>query len=108
MTTLLPCPYLPGSVELAPEREAHIAERHPDLLPTYRERISQTLTEPDEVRRSDRIAYARILSRYFEDVMGGKHIVVVVISEVAPSRHWVVTAYLARRLSGGTIKWTRS
>ena len=30
-----PCPYLKGNVELTEERERHIAERHPDLLPEY-------------------------------------------------------------------------
>jgi hypothetical protein len=29
----LPCPFLSGEVELTGERERHIAERHPDLLP---------------------------------------------------------------------------
>jgi len=36
----LPCAYLHGDVELNDERELHIAERHPDLLPDYRDRIS--------------------------------------------------------------------
>jgi len=35
-------------------------------------------------------------------------IIVVVISEDRPvNRHWIVTAYMARRLSGGEIKWQR-
>ena len=33
-----PCPYLGGDVELTDERERHIAERHPDLLPEHRAR----------------------------------------------------------------------
>ncbi len=40
-----PCPYLQAEVELSEEREGHIAERHPDLLPEHRERVAQTLAK---------------------------------------------------------------
>ena len=50
------CRYLNGEVELSHEREQHIAERHPDLLPEHRERVSTTLADPDQVRRSKRKA----------------------------------------------------
>ena len=46
-----PCPYLKSEVELTEERECHIAERHPDLLPEHRERVAETLGDPDQVRR---------------------------------------------------------
>ena len=42
-----PCPYLRSEVELTREREKHIQERHPDLLPRYRDRIALTLADPD-------------------------------------------------------------
>ena len=102
------CPYLHGDAELTGERERHIRERHPELLPTYRDRIAATLLDPDEVRRSARVANARLFSRWFDDIMGGKHVVVVVVSEVAPIRHWVVTAYLVRKLGQGDVEWKRN
>ncbi|MDD5206961.1 MAG: hypothetical protein PHS17_16170 [Desulfobacterales bacterium] len=47
--------------------------------------------------------------RWFDSLRGGKYIVVVVISEDKPStRHWVVTAYMARKLAGGDIEWKKS
>jgi len=49
------CPYLKGEVELTPEREEHIGERHPDLLREHRQRIAETLADPDQVRRSARL-----------------------------------------------------
>lgn len=78
---LFPCPYLDVDVELTTEREQHIAERHPELLPEHRQRIGDTLASPDEVRFSRRFAEARLFSRWFEDVRGGKFVVVVVVSE---------------------------
>lgn len=73
-----PCPYLAAEIELTEERERHIAERHPDLLPEYREQIADTLADPDQ-------------------------------SEPDPmARHWIVTAYLARRLAEGGVEWQQS
>jgi len=43
---------LQSEVELTDEREAHIAHTHPDLLPEYLAQVGQTLTDPDQVRRS--------------------------------------------------------
>lgn len=106
--SLFSCPYLDSDVELTDERFRHIVERHPDLLPDHLNQIGETLADPEQVRRSERFGSARLFTRWFEDVRTGKHIVVVVVSETAPERHWVITAYIARRLSGGTIEWTKS
>jgi hypothetical protein len=107
--TRFPCPYLQAEVELTKERERHIAERHPDLLLEHRARIADTLDDPDQVRRSLRLRNARLFTRWFDTVRGGKHIVVVVVADVAASRrHWVVTAYMARNLTEGDIEWTKS
>jgi len=103
------CPYVGGEVELTDERARHIAESHPDLLPAHRDLVDATLALPDVVRRSARFGNARLFSRWFADLRGGKHIVVVVVSDASPrGRHWIVTAYLTRSLSGGTIEWQRS
>ena len=103
-----PCPYLKGEVELTEERERHIAERHPDLLPEHREWIAETLAQPDQIRRSVRFGSARLFSRQYADARAGKHVVVVVVSEVDPSdRHWIITAYIVRRLAEGEVEWKR-
>lgn len=103
------CPYLQSEVDLADEREQHIIQRHPDLLPAYRERMVETLASPDQVRRSKRFGNARLFSRWFDTVRGEKYVVVIVVSDPAPSnRHSIITAYLARRVEEGVIEWTRS
>jgi hypothetical protein len=104
-----PCPFLKGEVELTTEREVHIAGRHPDLLPEHRHCLAQTLADPDLVRQSPRFGQARLFSRWFPEVRGGKHVVVVGVSEGADApRHWAITAYLARRLAEGDIIWQRN
>jgi hypothetical protein len=106
--TRFPCPYLNALVELTDERELHIAERHPDLLPEHRQCMADTLADPDQVRHSKRFANARLFSRWFQSVRSGKHVVVVVVSGSAPGgRHWIITAYIARQLAGGEIEWER-
>ena len=102
------CPYLLGVVECTEERERHIAERHPELLPEHRDKLAETLSDPDQVRRSSRLGNATLFSRWYPDLRHGKHVVVVVVSELPTGRHWVVTAYVARRLAEGVVEWTRS
>lgn len=105
---VFPCPYLRGLVELTDEREAHIVQTHPDLLPDHIERIGEVLADPDRVRRSTRMNSARLFSRWFDNVRQGKHVVVVVVSEgTAVKRHWIITAYLARRLASGEVEWSK-
>jgi hypothetical protein len=106
---LYPCPYLQGEVELTDEREAHIAQTHPDLFPEYLAQIAQTLADPDLIRRSVRMGFARLFCRWFAEVRQGKFIVVVVVSEAVPEeRHWIITAYITRRLASGEVEWRRS
>ncbi len=104
-----PCPYLNAEIELTGERERHIAERHPDLLPEHHPQLAETLAAPDQVRRSVRFGNARLFSRWYTGVQGGKHLVVVVVSEPdATKRHWIITAYLTRKLAEGELEWMRS
>jgi hypothetical protein len=102
------CPYLKGEVELSEERERHIGERHPDLLPEHREKLAETLAEPDQVRRSRRFGSANLFSRWYTDIRKGEHVVVVEVSELERNaRHWIITAYIARTLAEGEVEWKR-
>ncbi len=106
--TFFSCPYLGGDVALTDEREHHITLRHPDLLPMYRQCIPDTLMLPDRVTRSSRIRHARLFSRWFEWLRGGKHVVVVVVSDLTSvGNHWIITAYMARKLTKGDVEWER-
>ena len=102
---MFPCPLLEGEGECSEERRRHIADRHPDLLADGWEQIAETLSDPDQVRRSIRFANARLFSRWYDAF--GKHVDVVVVTEPA-GRHWVVTSYLARKLATGDLEWYRS
>lgn len=79
------------------------------FLPEYLAQVRQTLADPDQVRRSVHVSTARLFYRWFESVRRGKYVVVVVVSEAAPKeRHWIITAYIARRLANGEVEWSRS
>jgi hypothetical protein len=105
----LPCPFLQGPVELTRERAKHIAEQHPELLPAHLDRIGATLARPDKIRRSIRSDHGKLFSRWYADLLGGKHVVVVVMTDSEDrGRHWVVAAYLARRLAEGVVEWQPS
>lgn len=52
---------------------------------------------------------ARIFYRWFDDVRLGKYVVVVVVSEAAPTeRNWIITAYVTRHLINGEREWQKS
>jgi hypothetical protein len=79
------------------------------LLPEHREALAGALADPDEVRRSRRMGDARMFCRWYSDLRGGKHVVVVVVSSAGTAkRHWVITAYVTRKLAEGDVEWTRS
>ncbi len=101
--------YLKGEDELTDERRTPIARAHPDLLPEYLVQVGQTLAAPDQVRRSTRMSTARLFYRWFKDVRQGKYVVVVVVSEtMLAERHWIITAYITRRLANGEVEWRRN
>ena len=95
-------------MELTEERAGHIAERHPELLPEHLNKLVETLAQPEEIRRSAILQNGRMLSKWFEDFQNGKHVVVVVISDLEKNnRHWIITAYVARKLMEGETEWKR-
>lgn len=104
---LLDCPWLDGSVELTEERALHIDERHPDLEGRADELIAATLADPDQGLRSSRTANVRKFVRQFQDELSGRHMIVVVVTEDSRQRHWVVTAYAAKRLSKRGLEWSK-
>ena len=78
------------------------------LLPQHRACLVGTLADPDQVRRSSRFSDARLFARHYNELGAGKHTVVVVVSEAGPPiRHWIVTAYITRKLAGGVVEWQK-
>lgn len=102
------CPYLGDEVELSEEREQHISETHPGTLPEYLEQLSETLNDPDLVRRSNRDENALLFSKWFSTIRTGRFLVVVVISKAEINRNWIITGYTARKITGGTIIWKKT
>ena len=109
MTRRFQRPFLEASVELTDERERHIALKHASVLADDARLLEATLQEPDTVLRSENDEEARLFLRWYDEVDRGKYAVVVVISHVSlVARHWIITAYLANRVAGGTLEWQRS
>jgi len=103
---LFPCPYLQGEVILTDEREQLMSERHPDLLPQYKQCLAETLLKPLHIRCSRRAHNALLFSRWFDDIGPDNYVIVSVIKDNAPRIHpWLITAYLSKRLPKGDIVW---
>lgn len=108
-----PCPYLQAEVELTDEREQHVFASHPEFGPGLFDKIHRTLGDPDEVRTDRRFPATCLISRWFDDLLGGKILVVAVVrdepgaNQTDAARHWIVTAYPTDRVTQGTVQWTR-
>ncbi|VEN74331.1 conserved hypothetical protein [Candidatus Desulfarcum epimagneticum] len=56
-----------------------------------------------------RFGNARLFSRWFDSLRGGKFAVVVVVSDFGvENRHWIITAYITRKLSKGDVEWKKT
>ena len=94
---------------MSDQREQHVAEAHPDFLPEELERLADPLANPDQALRSLRASSAQPVAHWYNNLLGGRYVVVVVMGDLAPTvRHWAITAYIARRLTGGSIEWRRN
>jgi len=92
-------------VELTEERWHHIITEHPEVL-EHRERIPTVLSDPDYVKRSRRDEHVILHYRYFEQILGGKYLLVVVKKE--PDRSFVLTGYVTRSVMRGETLWEKS
>jgi hypothetical protein len=107
--TTFTCPYLDAEVELTDEREAHIIFRHDDLFPNHIDLIGQTLLHPDAIYRSPRSSDTLLFSRWYDELRGGKFMLVVVNSHsINGVRHWIVTAHILRKPVPGEALWRQS
>ena len=90
------------------ERERHIEEKHRELWLAHRDKIAEVLADPELIRRRGHAPPERLFSRLYTDLGRGRHVVVVVVTQNRNgARHWIVTAYMARRLPRGGIEWRR-
>ena len=105
MPRYFPCPYLATDVDLTDEREAHILAEHAEMSGSLIERLAATLAEPEIIKRTH--SGERLFARWYDDLLRGKFFVAVVVDEASDERKWIVTAYVARRMTGGAPEWTR-
>jgi hypothetical protein len=94
-------------VELSDDRYQHILKEHPEVLPEHEKEILETILSPQQIRKSKRFSSARLFTKWFENVRGGKYMVIVVVSDITAKgdRHWIITAYIARKITEGEIEW---
>lgn len=85
-----------ADLRLTRERWDHIARRHPEMR-LQKARVIETVMEPDRVLAGDEgcLMATRL---YSQTPLTRKHLVVV-YREVQESGGFIITAYLARRLS---------
>ena len=92
-------------IRLKDARWQHITHRHPEMR-WLRGRVLDTIAAPDTVQRGD--YGALIAARPYNQPPGANVFVVVVYREVGRTDGFVITAYMARRLSKRReVVWSR-
>lgn len=86
------------------ERWAHIMREHPEVGP-YRDRIQETLSQPEYVKVSMRDASVLLYYRFFEDILDGKYFLTVVKKGL---RSFVLTCYITDKVKRGISAWEKS
>lgn len=108
--TWLACPHLGADVELTDERWEHIVYRHPLVAILGVETVAKALADPDFI--GTRIDCLGFVIHPPGVPRGYSMVVVVRWSEggTAPAtiRHWVVTAWVARRPGPWEVIWERA
>ena len=85
-------PYLNTDVVFSDEREQHIIKKHPGTLPEYLSQMTETVSNPDEIRQSDRDPKALLFLKWFDTIRTGRYLIAVVINEGSPELPWIVTS----------------
>ena len=93
-------------IRITEERWAHIVERHLSLAGT-KPLVIETLEDPQVIQRGD--TDELLAARLYPDTPLGEKWMVVAYRETSPEDGFIITAYLARRLSRTKEElWRRS
>jgi hypothetical protein len=98
------CPYLHAGVEVTDERVRHILSGHSELSDCYETLVAGTIGAPQLIMRSRRSPSALLFSRWYDDFLDGKYVIVVVERDQA-GRFWVATAYPSDIEIRGDVIW---
>jgi hypothetical protein len=77
--------------------------KHPEVR-GLEEKVGRTIREPEVVVRSVYDERVVLCYSFFEEILGGKYLVVVV-KTIAKGKKYVSTVYITDRRKGGEIVW---
>jgi len=84
-------------VELTEERKNYFLTKHPELKPHF-PKIKTVLSKPAEIRLSKRDGRVLLFYKFFDKILGGKYIVVVVKIN---SRNFIITVHITDKIKAG-------
>lgn len=93
-----------NEIHLTDERWTYIRVQHPEISP-YLEEIIETLRAPEVVKKSKRDGKVHLYFKFFDHILGGKFILVVVKME---ARKFIITAYVTDYVKKGETIWEKS
>ncbi len=95
--------FLGEEVHLSNQVYNIIVSKHPEVKKFFG-RIEETLRSPDTLRKSVSNPRARLYYRFYDDVIGGKFVAVVV---KRADGNFISTVYATDRIKEGEILWQK-
>jgi len=92
-----------NKIKLTDKQWNHIIKEHPEVE-DYKDRLSETLSKPDLVKRSKRNKDTFLYYRCYNDIYKGKYLLAVVeIKE----KSMILTCYITDRIKEGDVIWKK-
>lgn len=83
-------------IRLTDERWQHIVQRHPEMV-TFQESVLETVSQPSQIQEGD---YGTLMAiRFYAETPLTSKYLIVIYRETQPDDGFVLTAYLASKLS---------
>jgi hypothetical protein len=97
------CTFLNTDVDLTEERETHIHEYHPDIVP-FIDRIQDVFLSCDAIHEGNRDPNLILFYKFYNDIFDGKYNVVAIKRN---HRSFILTTYLTDVIKAGAMLWKK-
>ncbi len=89
-------------VYLSDEKWNHITHKHPEVK-RYCNRFREVFDRPDIVKISKRDSKVHLYYKFYNDIFGGKYLLVITNSE----RKTIITAFITDKIKVGEVLWQK-
>ena len=92
-----------NKIKLTDRQWDYIIKEHPEVK-AYKDRLSETLSNPDLVKRSKRNKDTFLYYRHYKDIYEGKYLLAVAETK---EKLMILTCYITDKIKEGDVIWKK-